>query len=364
MAFKVILISKAMLVSSTHSKAELIGKFVDLTLITPFKWPYYVEEELKPPGSFKHIKVRTTLEGKNHLHFYWGIEKIIKDINPDIVHIDEEPFSLVTGQILRICKKLNIKTLCFTWENLFRNYPFPFNHLKQYVLNNIDYVIAGNEEAVEIVKKKGYNKNISVIPQFGIDTTTFYPRAIKKYTVCPDFKLSVGFVGRVIEEKGIQTVINAMKNLPSVHLTIIGTGPYQTELQKILKRNHIENQVKFLGGVSSTDVAEHIASFDTLILPSLTGKKWKEQFGRVLPEAMACKVAVIGSSSGEIPNVIGNAGLVFEEGNVAECKKCINSLLNSETLHTYQEKGYQRALAYYTQESIVDQTIKVYKEIV
>ena len=60
--------------------------------------------------------------------------------------------------------------------------------------------------------------------------------------------------------------------------------------------------------------------FDVLVGPSLTTPRWKEQFGRMLVEAMACGVPVIGSDSGEIPHVIGDAGIVVPEGDrVALC---------------------------------------------
>jgi glycosyltransferase involved in cell wall biosynthesis len=61
---------------------------------------------------------------------------------------------------------------------------------------------------------------------------------------------------------------------------------------------------------------EVLNEMDVLVLPSRTGQYWKEQFGRVLVEAMACGVPVIGSSSGAIPAVIGEAGLVVPEGDI------------------------------------------------
>ena len=54
---------------------------------------------------------------------------------------------------------------------------------------------------------------------------------------------------------------------------------------------------------------------DVSVLPSLTRPNWKEQFGRTLAEAMSCETPVIGSDSGEIPHVIGDAGLIFKEGD-------------------------------------------------
>lgn len=363
MAKRVVLISKAMLVSSTQSKAELIGQKVDLTLITPTNWPYYVEEELATPVHYRHIKLDTYFEGRNHFHLYRELAPLIKELRPDLIHIDEEPYSLVTYQVLRIAKKLNIKTICFTWQNIYKKYPFPFYQLERYVYKHIDFVVAGNQEAVEVLRAKGYNKPVKVIPQFGVDTQNFKGAINKPSSESADGRLHLGYVGRLIEEKGLITVMEALVDLPTVHFSLVGTGPYEEALKKAVQKYNLQSRVSFLGGKSSIEVAKYISSFDALILPSLTRSNWKEQFGRVLPEAMISRVAVIGSSSGEIPNVIGDAGLVFKEGDSVDCSNSISRLLNRATLASFQTKGYERAIQLYTQESIVDQTLRIYKEL-
>ena len=71
----------------------------------------------------------------------------------------------------------------------------------------------------------------------------------------------------------------------------------------------------------STEVPAVLRALDVLVLPSLTTPSWKEQFGRVLQEAMACAIPVVGSDSGEIPHVIGDAGLVTPEGDAAALRR-------------------------------------------
>ena len=100
------------------------------------------------------------------------------------------------------------------------------------------------------------------------------------------------------------------------------------------------------------------------MLPSVSRPNWIEQFGRVLPEAMACETPVIGSSSGEIPHVIADAGLVFQEGNGQELVACVRQLLDDPELYArLATKGRQRVLENYTQEQIAKQTYEVYQEV-
>jgi glycosyltransferase involved in cell wall biosynthesis len=103
---------------------------------------------------------------------------------------------------------------------------------------------------------------------------------------------------------------------------------------------------------------------DCLVLPSRTTRKWKEQFGRVLIEAMACEVPVIGSDSGEIPNVIGDCGLIFREGDVDDLSSKLELLINDYDLRVeLAERGRQRVLNNFTQEKVAKETYKIYQKM-
>jgi glycosyltransferase involved in cell wall biosynthesis len=105
-------------------------------------------------------------------------------------------------------------------------------------------------------------------------------------------------------------------------------------------------------------------SLDVLVLPSRSRSFWKEQFGRVLIEAMACGVPVIGSSSGEIPNVIGDAGLVFKEGDSAQLCEKLKLYCDDEGFRTACAlKGLQRVLNSFTNERIAQRTLAVYERV-
>ena len=92
------------------------------------------------------------------------------------------------------------------------------------------------------------------------------------------------------------------------------------------------------------NVGPILKSMDVLVLPSRSMPYWKEQFGRVLVEAMACGVPVIGSDSGAIPAVIGDAGLVFPEGDDRALADRILQLATDSTLWSdLQERGLARA---------------------
>jgi glycosyltransferase involved in cell wall biosynthesis len=115
----------------------------------------------------------------------------------------------------------------------------------------------------------------------------------------------------------------------------------------------------------TNDVPAELRQLDVLALPSHTTRGWKEQFGRVLIEAMSCGVPVIGSSSGEIPNVIGDAGLIYPEGDVQALAATIQRLAEQPTLYAdLARRGRARVLERYTQAALARQYYEVYREMV
>src|SRR5205823_4589256 len=130
-------------------------------------------------------------------------------------------------------------------------------------------------------------------------------------------------------------------------------------------RLHVADRVIFKSAVPTHEVPREMERLDVLVLPSLTRPNWKEQFGRVLPEAMSCETPVIGSSSGEIPYVIGDSGLVFKEGDARELSTCVERLLNDPVFYAdLAKRGRQRVLEHYTQGQIARQTYEVYREMI
>jgi glycosyltransferase involved in cell wall biosynthesis len=362
------MISKALVVGAYHTKLdELAHLGVELSLIVPPAWGGLTLEKREGNG-YQIYPLNIYFSGQNHLHFYRGIGALINTIKPDIVHIDEEHYSFVTFQIMRLAKKEGAKTLFFTWQNIYKTYPFPFSYFEKFIFRNTSAAIAGNREAAEVLRKKGFKKDIFEIPQFGIDPSRFKKTndaGAREQVGIKHDDFVIGYMGRLVKEKGIDNLLDALTDLSvNVRLLLIGSGPYKGKILERANHPDIKGRVMMLDQVPSLDVPRYMNFMDCLVLPSLTKPNWKEQFGRVLIEAMACEVPVIGSNSGEIPVVIGDAGLIFREGNSGELLKQIELLVKDNNLKKkLGEKGRHRVLENYTQKKIAEATYSVYRRI-
>ena len=147
-------------------------------------------------------------------------------------------------------------------------------------------------------------------------------------------------------------------------LILLGAGPGRATLIQLATECGLGNRLTVLPWMPSTEFPNFLHTLDTLVLPSISKPNWIEQFGRVLVEAMACGVPVVGSTCGEIPNVIGDAGLIFPEGEVEALAQTLRRLQTDSTLRAeLQRKGRQRVLERFTQKRIAEETVKVYRKM-
>ncbi|MEH1862507.1 MAG: hormogonium polysaccharide biosynthesis glycosyltransferase HpsO [Nostoc sp.] len=387
---KILVASHTYIVDLNCEKLRALSQLepdIEVTVVVPKRWKpggvqnRIIETEYRDEGTFRIVPISNF--SQNHqglLTFGADLISLLKQFRPQIIQVEQGSRALAYTQMIALNQLLGLKAknVFFTWWNLPYELKLPVSLLEKYNLNHSHGIISGNQDGAEILRQRGYTGAIKVMPQLGVDESLFTPKAQPELAAKLGIEKEdfvVGFVGRFVQEKGLLTLLQALATLKNQpwKLLLLGRGELQSELIKIAAENNIKERLILIESVPHDEVASYINLMSTLVLPSettykfktLTSAGWKEQFGHVLIEAMACKVPVIGSDSGEIPYVIGDAGLVFPEGDVQALANCLVQLMDKpDFAHTLGEMGYKKAIIQYTNKALAKQQLEFYQELV
>lgn len=364
---RVALVSKTFVADTAQRQLEWIARQqdVELTLVTPPEWrsdygPLLPFEPRYTDG-YEVRRVPVLFNGHYHYYLYRGLRPALTALQPDIVHIDEEPYNPAGAQAQRAADTIGAKTVFVAWQNLYREYPPPFAQIERYNYHHTAHIIAGSSAVAEVLRRKRYRGPISAFSVHGVDPDIYRPLASRRD---PE-RFVVGYVGRLVTYKGIGLLIEALAGMPPhCSLRLVGSGPDAAELRRLAQECGVADRVEFAPAVPTPQVPDALAGIDVLAAPSLTQPNWTEQFGRVLIEGMACGVPVVGSSSGEIPHVLGDAGVVVPEGDAGALRQALLDLAaDPARREDYAERGRQRVLQQFTQEQVARRIARVYRQV-
>jgi glycosyltransferase involved in cell wall biosynthesis len=366
---RVLLVSRAALVSSYRAKLAAIAAHpgLELTVVVPPSWREPGRVQAREPGptpGYDLVVEPIALNGSFHAHWYPHLDRRIATLRPDIVHVEEEPYNLATALATRAARRHGAGVVVFTWQNIARRYFPPFGSLERATLRRTDHLLCGSEASLATWRQKGYEGAASVIPQVGVDTSTFSPRPAGS----PPRPFTVGYVGRLVADKGVDLLVRAFASAcrgPDARLVLAGEGPARPDLAALATRLGIDSRVELTGWVASDEIPALMRRFDVLVLPSRTTRRWKEQFGRVLVEAMACGIAVVGTDSGEIPHVLGDAGILVPEDDAVALREALATLAREPArVADLGRRGRTRVDREYTNARVAERTITIYDDVV
>jgi glycosyltransferase involved in cell wall biosynthesis len=386
---KILVASHTYIVDLNREKLRALAQLspgIEVTVVVPKRWKpggvqnKIIDSEWVDEGSFKVIPVSNfSQNNQGLLTFGLDLIPLLKQFKPDIIQVEQGSKAVTYAEFITLNKLLDLKAknLFFTWWNLPYQLKFPISTLEKYNLQNTDGIVVGNKDGAEILRERGYQGAMEIMPQLGVDERLFkptpQPELREKLSIKAD-EFIVGFVGRFVEEKGLLTLTEALAGLKDLpwKWVLLGRGELRETLIQKSTELGIRDRLIFVESVPHDQVQRYINLMDTLVLPSettykfktLTSVGWKEQFGHVLIEAMACKVPVIGSNSGEIPHVIGNGGLIFPEKNVDILQDCLRQFMEKPNLaKELGEQGYQRVMEQYTNTALAKKLLNFYQQL-
>lgn len=292
---------------------ELQRRGWDVTIVLPSRWrSEYSLKDMEPQvldgmeASLRRTPV--ALRGRPQRHFYLArCAALAKTARPDVAFVEAEPFSFAATQWAGALKRLGVPFGVQCAENIDRRLPLPVRLLRSRVLRDAAFVATRSESAGRLARAWGARGEVALAPH----AVPSWPEA----SVRRERPFTVGYAGRLVPSKGLLDLLAAVRLLAApVELLLIGDGEQRAELEgQPIPGSH----VRVLDDLSHEQMAAGYAQLDVLALPSHTTPTWKEQFGRVIVEALWCGVPVVGSDSGEIPWLIEltGGGLVYPEGD-------------------------------------------------
>jgi glycosyltransferase involved in cell wall biosynthesis len=302
-----------------------------------------------------------------HAMFYhWRLKEILSQ-GWDMVHCWEEPYIVAGAQVAYFTPK-HTPLVYRTAQSYSKTYPFPFNCLENYSMTRATgWICSGNKVAEALQQRKGYDLPMRLIP-LGVDLNTFYPnpKARDRIRRLLSWDTSgtpvIGYLGRFVPAKGLDLLMRVLDRLTIPWRALfVGTGAMEPQLRKWGER--YPGRVQICTQVRHAEASHYLNAMDVLCAPSQTMSHWREQFGRMLIEALACGVPVIGSDSGEIPYVLADAGQVVGEKDEHEWVRTLNNLLVSHELQQeYIQRGLERVHLNYAWPVVAKQYLQFFEE--
>jgi glycosyltransferase involved in cell wall biosynthesis len=331
----------------------------ELSVIVPEVW----EEQFGPvtyepeSSAVNVIPSGVFFKGKSHRVIYRALSAALHSTSPDLLLVNAEPEGFAAFQAVLLSSSLRSrpKVIFETWRNIpygrgGERFPVRWAWLsariEAFVLRRCAHGIQHSPGGSAAFHNTGFDR-ITEIPPW-VDQSIFAPSSRpQKSDRVPSGSITIGFVGRFVPEKGILFLLKAVAGSGiDAKVILVGDGPQTGELKAFLKMTKNPPVVNFVPPVPHPAMPEQLRKFDILVLPSVERQGWREQFGRVLIEAMACGVPVVGTSSGAIPTVIGNAGLIVPPGDVNALAHALRRLAdNPAERAAFAEAGIKRVAA-------------------
>jgi glycosyltransferase involved in cell wall biosynthesis len=321
--------------------AKNLAKKHDVTVVTSFDAGTVQHETISGINVIRCGKKRNYSQGGSfidRLSFIFSAIKTGKKLDTDIVDGYNFISYIVAYEISKFLHIPRVATYHDVWlgewvKNVGLINGIIGEILERYVLSKKwDKFIAVSNYTKQKLKNKGIREdNISVVYN-GID--------LENYTISNDKEENtICYVGRLVKYKKVDDLINAVEivknDISGIKLNIVGSGPEEKNLKKIVSEKNLKDNVKFLGFLKShSEVMNYLKRAKLFSLPSIV-----EGFGMVTVEAVACETPYVNSKIPPTVEITNNGlgGILYEPENVSQLSEYIKTLLEDNILYLQKQ---------------------------
>ena len=361
---KIFITSYTYIYSHAYQVFDFFENKSDLVFVIPKKWKSTKGTKqtvyAQPRPGFKILTARTFFYHSR----YPLIKGLLKGWMPglrdilqreakagDVLFSSYEPNLLVTYLYARLARRLGLKHIFFTWQNV------PYRQrLKGLKLKVTEWLLKENfrlsagglfgmNRAYEIhVPYLPHNPGLktAIVPQTGINSGVFNPgvrtssQFRRKHGL--ENKFVFLFAATFTKRKGVIPTIEAFArvapNYPPAHLVLVGMGDLESEVKKTVGRLQLENITTVLPWQPVDQLAPMSGAADVFVHPSEPFQGWEEQFGLLMLQAQACGTPVITSRTGSLTETVldGQTGILVRPGSVEDIAAAMLKLAGDKGL--------------------------------
>lgn len=363
---RAVLVSHAYLEPAHRGKLRaLAGLGCSLTVAVPDSW---VSRDQSPPRKAQWgndagarivpIPISGQAPGRPGHWRSSALRRLLTDFRPEIIQVEEEPWTPVAATVTRLAGSLHVPVVLFGWVSLDPRLSPLASWRRRRTLGRVQGLLGVNRSAVGLLTRFHSRIPSAVMPQLGVTPPLDLARDRKE-------GLSIGYVGRLVPEKGLDLLFRACIKLAGPwRLTVVGSGPAQEEQEALAERLGIAARVKWLGAIPASELGKLWPSFDCLVVPSRSTPNWVESFHAPLVQAMGHGVTIIGADSGAIPELIDTAGLVVPEDNVPALTAALQHLSDSpRERERFGREGRLRVMSEYTDDAVARKTMEFWERV-
>ncbi len=327
-------------------------------------------------------------KSNNKLAYIISIIKAIKKFKPDIVYIGDEFFSKNVFLIV-LLKKLfffNYTILTLVASQYLTKNNFANSIKAGFLLNNISILFCRNKEECKKIKTLTTFKKYQGLTQIylGVPEAFFHNIDQSRSQIWAKLPLQdknhvdikgkyvLGFAGRLVPEKGLLLLLEALKRLPDNFIVLLAQRTddynldYYEKISGFIESNNLAQRVIWTENLGNNDIKYLYNTSDLMVMPTTSAYDgFTELFGSVIAESMLCQTLVIGSDNGSIPEVIDNPKFIFRQNDVGDMVRVISFVyqLKSKEQKAVLQSNYAKALEDYSDKAFAGTIIKAINSI-
>ncbi len=344
----------------------LAGLGCSVAAIVPSTWRSPVDDLVRETafgddGGARILPVPVRREGRGDSQVRWdgvALRRALAEFRPDIVQVEEESTTPIAALVARAASRLHYRLVAFGWESLPTKLPLLTRLRRKRVLRIAQGLIGGNRLALGLLARDRDGVPQAVIAQSGVVPPLMVQRETHN-------GLAIGFVGRVVPEKGLDILFRACVRLRGTwQVHVVGTGAAQEELEALAARLGIAAHVTWHGALPRPALDAVWPALDCVVTPSRTTERWIETRGTSALEAMAHGLPVVATETGVLPELVSETGFAVAEDDVDGLAATLQGLHDDPALTRVRGAEARRwMLAERTDEALARRTLSFWQTI-